>query len=1470
MNQKAMGAASHGQIGRFPLASISLTLSALMLTASLCQAAEKVPRRRPRQAAEEDGPGSRVPGLWSAWASWSACSQPCGLGVMERTRACQSPYQRVPWAGRPELAPQPLYPPQAHENRPASPYPGRPSYPLHTEGSARPGLPFRGSALTLHGQAQPPRTPRLGPQNRHTRHQALPAEELPSRDAVAPQHGRRRDPAPAQEAGVHPPRPRGSQESRRTSNQPFRHSAAARTPVRDAIPLFKPLRRDSPEAGLSPDRPRHSGQGDGDHRSWDTSPTPELLAARRSRVREAIKPGKYGYGKLPFALPLHTDLAEGTQPRFKRHHGGRDGEPPSPPPPPPPPPSKKQRRKAVRSSSREEEELEETGGQKRPLSSRAKPRTPLKPKQPLLADAAAQPHTQAGEGLKSHSEGHGHMANGGGTADTEQPTEPGTATPQKSESLGEAEHRGKAGASSPGSHGEAQQAGGATAPSGNQHLPESSARSHEKHLPESSARPQEKHLPESSASPHEERLPESSAGPHDKRLPESSASSHEKHLPESSASPHETPEVTESSTGGSIPTSGGGREGGGHPTAAVTHSSSQGPSVAGSPLPHAQGELRLTHHVLRNNGSAAKRKGPGAGKSHRATPEPPRRPESSSMAQPDGAGHANRPPHGQSRSRNQRQNEHQAGGQGRRPSHSVFVDQPVAPRPAEPDIWLLHRGNPVQFHARGQPGGVRPGGEAPQWNLYYPGTETFHCEGESKQFKACRQEPCPPDRPDPRAVQCAAYNNQEFMGRLYQWEPFTDVRGSQRCELNCRPIGYRFYVRHTEKVQDGTPCESSSQDICVAGQCLTPGCDGVLGSNRTLDSCGVCGGDHTTCKLVVGNFSDTDVPIGYHRILEIPAGATRIQVKEMTRSPNYLALRSHSGKSIINGNWAVNPPGRYEAAGTVFVYSRPGSDRREGESLTAEGPTTEPIDVYMIFQQDNPGVSYQFFLASVQPETPTPDLRSPRQDFGALTVVSSGNQMEPPPSHQRPVPADARNLSPARLPASSGQSGRSRAAAPPPPVSSGQSGRSPGTLQRNVRVPPLPPPPPPVQHGSDPLQDFYWRRIGNTDCSATCGKGFWQSVYQCISRVTQEEVGEEKCHLIPKPIVSEEACNTEPCPAYWEAGEWSACSKSCGLGTQHRQVLCRQIYANRSTMVHPQRCAQLEKPNATQACQVQVCSRWEVRTNWSSCSVLCGTGHRTRHVRCVSNHGDLLRDSDCPGNHRPKTSEVCDMGPCVRTWFYSDWSNTCSAECGTGIQRRSVVCLSSAANGQVEENCAGTKPADMRACNGGPCQRVNRWYTGPWSPCSSDCSTGTQRRDLICISKLGAEFNVTDASDCAHLEKPPSLQPCVGTSCEARWFSTAWSSCSKSCVGGVQVREVQCLTQNKTLSNLCPPDLKPIKKRPCNVQPCLLDLDENCRDKYHNCPVIVQARLCVYSYYKAVCCASCTHALERRHAGPSR
>ncbi|XP_067425608.1 ADAMTS-like protein 4 [Emydura macquarii macquarii] len=1399
-----MGSGHGGWLNRLCVAGLALALS--LMTTQLCQGSGKVPQRTSRQVLEEDGAGNRVPGAWSDWGPWSSCSQPCGVGVLERVRTCLPPYQRAPWGGPHGLRTytQPLYP----EER-ANPYPPRPSYPLHTEGDSGslPGvaLPLhRGSALPLHSSRSRPAPPpaRYGPLNRYTRHESFPSEELPSASRQdASSQGR--DPALARGA----PKPEGDPSGREgtsshglapsarqlrppsaaSASGPERlsrrgGSAPPRPPTRDSLPLFKPERRGSPEAGGA------AGPGTLGHK-LAASPMQESQAARRSRIRESIKPGKYGYGKVPFALPLHTE--EQGAPRFKRHPG---------PPTHQPPPTRPPKRKAKESASHEKEP---------PAQSERHPH-----RKQRKAQDAVQPRLRAEN--SSEPAGHGAMSRSGrdGPASPRQPhaAEQGSAGPLKAEATAEPHAGPWEDEASPGENWEprgARQRGTEGPP------------------------------------PTEQPSPPAGWAPAAPTSPEEEGDWRELHPKAGARAPAER--------GGSG--AGAGTWGAQQPSRPRTPVGEWAPSSGRAPRP--RGEPRLTHEVLKNHSSH------GVGGSHKEAPElshphprsphraagaPKPGPEAPHPAHPEGAGPADPParPHQAARPRAQRQNEYRPAGYGTRASQSLYVEQPSPHRPTDPDIWLLRRGSPVQFQARGQR--PRPdlhsGPEAPQWNLYHPGTETFHCDGESKQFKACRQEPCPADQPDARAKQCAAFNTQEFMGRLYQWEPFTDVRGSQRCELNCRPVGYRFYVRHTEKVRDGTPCEAASLDICVAGECLSPGCDGVLGSNRTLDSCGVCGGDHSTCKLVAGNFSDSNVPIGYHKILEIPQGATRINVTEMTWSPNYLALRSRSGKSLINGNWAVDPPGSYEAGGTVFVYTRPGHGEPPGggESLTAEGPTTESLDVYMIFQQDNPGVAYHFFLAVARPDNPGHEPHGRRQDFSALTMVSPSDQLVPSTSHEHP--RGARNRAPA-----------------------GQSGRNPGTLQRNIRVPP--PPPPPAPHPPQP-HDFYWKRVGSTDCSASCGKGLWQPVFGCAVRRSQEEVEEEKCADIPKPPAPDEACNTQPCPAYWDMGEWSACSKSCGPGTQHRQVLCRQTFANRSTMVHPQRCSQLDQPSPTQPCQLHVCSHWEVRTNWSACSVLCGLGHRTRHVRCISNHGNLLSEGECNGSHRPPASEACDMGPCVRSWFHSDWSDTCSVECGTGIQRRSVVCLSSYANGQVEETCAGTKPADMRACNSGPCQRTVKWYTGPWSQCSADCGTGTQRRDVICVSKLGSEFNVTEALECAPLEKPASLQPCTGTVCDARWFSTSWSACSQSCAGGVQVREVQCLTQNKTFSNLCPADLKPVKIRSCNTQPCNHELDENCKDKYHNCPVVVQARLCVYSYYKLVCCASCTRALERSQDTQSR
>ncbi|XP_036859120.1 ADAMTS-like protein 4 isoform X7 [Manis javanica] len=630
------------------------------------------------------------------------------------------------------------------------------------------------------------------------------------------------------------------------------------------------------------------------------------------------------------------------------------------------------------------------------------------------------------------------------------------------------------------------------------------------------------------------------------------------------------------------------------------------------------------------------------------------------------------------------------------------------------------------------------------WSVFAPSSPVPRCSGESEQLRACSQVPCPPEQPDPRALQCAAFNSQEFMGRQYQWEPFTEVQGSERCELNCRPRGFRFYVRHTEKVQDGTLCQPGALDICVAGRCLSPGCDGILGSGRHPDGCGVCGGDDSTCRLISGNVTDRGGPLGYQKILLIPAGASRLQIAQHRPSSNYLALRGPGGRSIINGNWAVDPPGSYMADGTIFRYNRPPREEGTGESMSAEGPTTRPVDVYMIFQEENPGVFYQYVISS-----PPPKLERPTSESYIPQLQPEIVRVETPPASVLHHP------------------------------------RAPGILQRQVRVPQMPT----LPHLRTPLGSLagYWKRVGHSECSASCGKGVWRPVFLCISHESGEELDEDSCAMGARPPAPLEPCHGPPCPPYWEAGEWTSCSRSCGPGTQYRQVRCWQEFGGGGSSVPPERCGHLPQPDITQPCQPRLCGYWEVRSPWSQCSVRCGRGQRSRQVRCVGNNGDEVREQECtPGPPRPPSRETCDMGPCTTAWFHSDWSSKCSAECGIGIQQRSVVCLGSgeapgtsqaeAGAGASEQSCAaGSRPPDMRACSLGPCEMTWCWYTGPWAECSSDCGSGTQWRDIICVSKLGTKFNVTSPSNCSHLPRPPALQPCQGQDCRDRWFSTSWS-----------------------------------------------------------------------------------------------
>ncbi|XP_068447921.1 thrombospondin type-1 domain-containing protein 4 [Clinocottus analis] len=513
------------------------------------------------------------------------------------------------------------------------------------------------------------------------------------------------------------------------------------------------------------------------------------------------------------------------------------------------------------------------------------------------------------------------------------------------------------------------------------------------------------------------------------------------------------------------------------------------------------------------------------------------------------------------------------------------------------------------------------------------------------------------------------------------------------------------------------------------------------------------------------------------------------------------ALRTQSGLSVVNGDWVIDRPGIFAAAGTRLTYRRPNEIRsRDGESITAAGPLTEDLHVYLIYQQPGLRVYYEYSV----PLKNTPPTAEPDPPSDVSAVGEKGHR---------------------------------------------------GDLTNNDIIKETPHP---NQVPSDTRPTYVWTGSGHTECSATCGAD------------SETTVPGDLCDPALKPTDQGEDCNTQPCPAYWDVGEWSECSRRCGPGSQHRQLICRRVTRDpangteTSVTVAEELCGSSDRPVTTSTCQLKICSQWETRSEWSPCSVPCGVGQRSREVVCVSNQGDVEEDEECNMNLKPDTLQNCDMGVCARSWFTSLWSQRCSAECGRGSRSRTALCLMDHVTVLPLDGCEGPRPPEVTSCESGPCRNRLEWYTGPWGQCSAECGNGTQTRSVVCIFNDGGggggRVEVADRVKCPSVSHPITAQPCSLKPCGVQWYVTEWSACSRSCDGGYRLREVRCLADNVTPSDRCDPGLTPEGREECNERPCVGEINPSCSDQYHNCMVVVQARLCVYTYYRSVCCASCSRA----------
>ncbi|XP_070619128.1 A disintegrin and metalloproteinase with thrombospondin motifs 7 isoform X2 [Erythrolamprus reginae] len=190
--------------------------------------------------------------------------------------------------------------------------------------------------------------------------------------------------------------------------------------------------------------------------------------------------------------------------------------------------------------------------------------------------------------------------------------------------------------------------------------------------------------------------------------------------------------------------------------------------------------------------------------------------------------------------------------------------------------------------------------------------------------------------------------------------------------------------------------------------------------------------------------------------------------------------------------------------------------------------------------------------------------------------------------------------------------------------------------------------------------EFFWHYGPWTKCTATCGTGVQRQMVRCLEKAAGF-VEEQYCNALSRPDDKRRNCNKDPCPARWWAGEWQACSATCGdFGLMKRTVLCIQSVApDEQQALPPDKCQHLTKPQITAACNREVlCLALWVTGNWSKCSVTCGKGIQRRPVFCPAD-----TRAKCDPAERPASEVDCWASTCWnrRENSVPDWSGSGSS-----------------------------------------------------------------------------------------------------------------------------------------------------------------------------------------------------------------
>ncbi|XP_062907004.1 SCO-spondin [Mobula hypostoma] len=320
-----------------------------------------------------------------------------------------------------------------------------------------------------------------------------------------------------------------------------------------------------------------------------------------------------------------------------------------------------------------------------------------------------------------------------------------------------------------------------------------------------------------------------------------------------------------------------------------------------------------------------------------------------------------------------------------------------------------------------------------------------------------------------------------------------------------------------------------------------------------------------------------------------------------------------------------------------------------------------------------------------------------------------------------------------------------------------------------------------------------------TRCSRNCSDSEFPSMKSrtrsCRRRnCTGETFQERPCNL--PQCTNETECSGENCTrnCSWNMwSEWSQCSRSCGVGQQHR------LRTYNAPRLGGQWCKEILTGNLEiRFCNIKACrvnGGWSKWSPWSMCDRACGGGKSLR-IRSCTEPPPKNGGKTCTGERFEVM--LCNVQPCGADGCptgleYVDCANRCPRAC---VDFQSGIVCSN--NGTCEAGCRcpnGSLEQDGVCVAPWQCQCTDS-FGKTWAPGSMqqvDCNNCTCTDGQITCSN-----NICQTSDCAW----------------SHW--SAWSSCSITC--GIGTRSRFRSSTSESLESECNQDQ--VQTKQCDQGQC--------------------------------------------------